>query len=168
MMMKQKETNMSKRSQAIEVIKSNPALTPDAIVALISDKIGVNLSGAKSYYRYIIKNGLATGNALVRSAKATKSKLAKAPKAKQSVVDRVEKTIASAINSSLVKASNLQKMKEISKRKNYGNRVSQAVEMDDPDFDAQAARDEVERMLEERNDIKSIVPKFLHKEMGLG
>jgi hypothetical protein len=165
-MMKQKEVTMSKRAQAIEVIKSNSHLTPDAIVALISDKINVNLSGAKSYYRYIIKHGLATGEALTRKKAAKKTKEVKGKR-------QIDKLLGSGVvtlterGNEAIKAANLAKMKEVAKRKDYGKRVSQAVEVEDPDFDPKLARDEVDRMLDERDEIKGIVPKFLHKELGL-
>lgn len=159
---------MSKRAQAIEVIKTNSSLTPNAIVALISAKIGVNESGAKSYYRYIVKHGLATGETLVRTKAVKSTKAAKTiAKGRKMANDAIEKTMNAALDAKLVKAANLAKMKEVSKRKDYGKRVSQAVEVEDPDFDPKLARDEVDRMLDERDEIKGIVPKFLHKELGL-
>ena len=64
---------MSKRSDAIEVMKDNAKLPMDEVVKLIADRIGVTDANAKSYYRYIVQHNLAPGE-VVKSARAPKAK----------------------------------------------------------------------------------------------
>ena len=68
---------MSKRNDAIEVMKANAKLPMADVVKLIADKIGVTDANAKSYYKWIVANGKAPGE-VVKTVRATK---AKAPKA---------------------------------------------------------------------------------------
>ena len=150
---------MSKRSQAIEVIKSNPALTPDAIVALISDKIGVNLSGAKSYYRYIVQNGLATGNVVTKvRAKKVKTKAVPAEKLLKELnlkpSARPNEAAEALKDIEAIKAKNFETMRKVS-----GNYSKKLIESMGDGVDLSE--------LEDRETVKSIVPRFLHKEMGL-
>lgn len=149
---------MSKRSQMIGIMKANISLPYLQVADIIAAEVKVSITEARGAYRYFVRQGMAPG--VVDAADKVSAK-------KPTKKAAVEKTINAALDAKLVKATNLARMKEVAGRKNYGNRVSQAVEVEDPDFDADAARDEVERMLEERDDIKDIVPRFLHKELGL-
>jgi len=70
----------SKRSLAIEIMNQNTTMPMGEVVRLIAAKIDVTEANAKSYYRYIIKNGLCAQTEAVADVKTPKVKAAKAPK----------------------------------------------------------------------------------------
>lgn len=72
---------MSKRSEAIEVMKANEGMSMADVVKLIAERIGVTEGNAKSYYKWIVQHGMAPGE-IVKSAraKAEPKAKAKAPK----------------------------------------------------------------------------------------
>jgi len=72
---------MSKRNDAIEIMKANATLPMRDVVALIADRIGVTDANAKSYYRWIVTNGKAPG-VIEKSERAAKAVSTKAPKVK--------------------------------------------------------------------------------------
>jgi hypothetical protein len=147
----------------INIMKMNQSLPYLQVADIIAAEVKVSLTEARGAYRYFVRQGMAPGvvDTLIK-ARATKKQ-----------VTKKTATITAAVDAGLIKASNLEKIRQVSLARSeshkarYGSRVSQAVEIEDPEFDADAARDEVERMLEERDDIKNIVPRFLHKELGL-
>ena len=70
---------MSKRSEAIEVMKANEGKSMADVVKLIAERIGVTEGNAKSYYKWIVQHGMAPGE-VVKSTRAAKAKAE--PKAK--------------------------------------------------------------------------------------
>lgn len=70
---------MSKRSDAIEVMKANEGMSMADVVTLIAERIGVTEANAKSYYKWIVQHGMAPGE-IVKSTRAAKAKAE--PKAK--------------------------------------------------------------------------------------
>lgn len=79
---------MSKRSEAIEVMKANATLAMADCVKLIAERIGVTEANAKSYYRWIVQHGMAPGS-VEKSARAPKAE--KAPKAAKPKLVKVPK-----------------------------------------------------------------------------
>jgi hypothetical protein len=81
---------MSKRSEAIEVMKANEGKSMADVVKLIAERIGVTEGNAKSYYKWIVQHGMAPGEVVkstrakaepkAKAAKAAKPKLVKVPK----------------------------------------------------------------------------------------
>lgn len=85
MNMMMKETVMtdktpSKRSVAIAIINENAQEPVPFVVGKIAEAIGVTEANAKSYYRYIVKNGLSVlpTDLLAKTPKAPKTKTIKA------------------------------------------------------------------------------------------
>jgi hypothetical protein len=84
---------MSKRSEAIEVMKANEGNSMADVVKLIAERIGVTEANAKSYYKWIVQHGMAPGE-VVKSTRAAKAKAepkAKAPKTAKPKLVRVPK-----------------------------------------------------------------------------
>ncbi|MEN6624039.1 MAG: hypothetical protein ABFD50_21145 [Smithella sp.] len=84
---------MSKRSEAIEVMKANEGKSMADVVKLIAERIGVTEGNAKSYYKWIVQHGMAPGE-IVKTARAAKAKAepkAKAPKAAKPKLVKVPK-----------------------------------------------------------------------------
>ena len=110
-----KRSNMSKRSQAIEVMKANADKEMSVVVKLIATEIKVSESNAKSYYRYIVANGLASGT-VVKSKREAKAKVTK------SIGDKIAKAVEkSSEDIAAIKAKNLATLKKVSGRKEYKN-----------------------------------------------
>ena len=77
----------SKRGQAIAIMAANPNEPMASVVAMIAKKIGVTEANAKSYYKWIVANGMASGN-VEKTSKAKAAKPAKVS-AKEATVKRL-------------------------------------------------------------------------------
>lgn len=159
---------MSKRSDAIEVMKSNANLSMGDCVKLIADKIGVTEANAKSYYKWIVANGKAPGTVekTVRAPKATaKPKTPKAPKMikpkldtsilkdKKKVTDKTVEELAD------IRAKNLERLRAVG-RKYAKGRVAEPTATGVENFDADEARAEIANLDRELDSFKA--PKFLN------
>lgn len=135
----------SKRGQAIAIMAANPNEPMASVVAMIAKKIGVTEANAKSYYKWIVANGMASGNvektskakaakpAKVSAKEATVKRLAaevvaKATQAKKAETKKPEKAAKPAPVKSEktdaelaeIKAKNLARLKDIASRtRNY-------------------------------------------------
>ena len=67
---------MSKREDAIQVMKANSDKPMSEVVVLIAEKIGVTDANAKSYYKWIVANGKAPG-VVEKTARAVSTKTPK-------------------------------------------------------------------------------------------
>lgn len=78
----------SKRSVAIAIMNANAQEPVPFVIGKIAEAIGVTEANAKSYYRYIVKNGLSVlpTDLLAKTPKAAKTKAVKAPKLKFDVI----------------------------------------------------------------------------------
>lgn len=132
----------SKRGQAIAIMAANLNEPMASVVAMIAKKIGVTEANAKSYYKWIVANGMASGNvektSKAKAAKATqpakvsakeatvkrlaaevvaKAKKAEAKKPAKAAPVKSEKTDAELAE---IKAKNLARLKDIASRtRNY-------------------------------------------------
>jgi hypothetical protein len=171
-------SKMSKRSQAIEIMKANSDKEMSFVVKLIAAKIGVSEGNAKSYYRYIVANNLASGN-VTKTVKAKAPKAAKVAKAPKPAKAKLEKSVR-AINSAhkakvelnvdeiaKIKEANLARMREVSEKlkpkgkvRDYGTRVAAPEGEGVSDFDPTLAREEVNAILRDERLI-DVCPKFI-------
>ena len=158
---------MSKRSDAIEVMKSNATLPMADVVKLIADKIGVTEANAKSYYKWIVANGKGPGVVVkdVRAPKAAaKPKTPKAPKLikpkldtsvlkdKKKVTDKTVEELAD------IRAKNLERLRAVGRKYAKGRtaeNIRSGVEHTDEE-----ARAEVENLENSLDSFKA--PKFLN------
>jgi uncharacterized protein YaiI (UPF0178 family) len=157
---------MSKRNQAIEIMKANATLDMAAVVLLIAKAIDVSEANARSYYRYIVQNGLADGK-VVAKAKAEKAvtkgrdsvnKAIAKQFAKQKAKDAAtEKTLAALEDLQAIKEKNLQTLREATAKRKAMAKLHAKVREEHEAEEAEAAKE----------DPRDFVPKFLHKELGL-
>jgi len=148
------EPKVSKRSQAVAIMKANADSPMAEVVTLIAQAIDVTEANAKSYYRYIVEHKLAPG-IVAKTTRAVKEKVAKAPKvSKTAKVAKTPKVKAKAhvvddayvAQVEKIKAANLARMKEVTRRSKS--------------LDTQLA--EVESDID-TNDDSFAAPKFLSK-----
>jgi hypothetical protein len=155
---------MSKRSDAIEIMKANAKLPMADVVALIADRIGVTDANAKSYYKWIVANGKAPGEvvASARAPKAAKApkvakvKMVKVPKPKvqgdkPKVTDKTVEELAD------IKAKNLARLKAVGAKYQKGQYADGARGRIHTDAQARA---EVSNLENELDSFKA--PKFLN------
>ena len=153
---------MSKRENAINIMKANATLPMNDTVKLIAEQIGVTEANAKSYYRWIVANGKAPGVVektarapkAPRAPKAAKPKLIKVPKPKvqgdkPKVTDKTVEELAD------IRAKNLARLKAVGAK--YAGRTATPRFSDEP-FDADA----VPTLEAELDSFK--VPAFLTKD----
>ena len=112
----------SKRQIAIDIMNANSDKPMAEVLVLIAKANGFDVGTARSYYVYLVKNGMAKGTI---EAKAPKAKAEKAPKtAKEKAVKRMAKeTVAkakkpeapakSADEIERIKAANMARMKAV-------------------------------------------------------
>lgn len=113
-----KGDDMSKRWTAVAIVKSNLNLDADKVTDLIAEAIGVNKSGARSYYRWIVDNGHAVEGDTKPTKRQAKAKVAKT---KRTPAEKLLKDVGvkvAPVSKSLeeikeIKAKNLQKMREV-------------------------------------------------------
>lgn len=140
----------SKRAVAIEIMNSNATLPMAEVLPLIAKANGIEVGAARSYYVYLVKNGMAQGKveAAPKAPKAEKpAKAVKAPKAKKEkpVKAKAEKAPKaakpeapkkSAEEIERIKAANLARMKTVL------GKVKQNVKAEDAEAPAFAETDE--------------------------
>lgn len=177
----------SKRAQAISIMNANKDKSMSDVVALIAKTIDVTEANARSYYRWIAANGLATANVEAKSkakaekpakAKVEKVKTAKTVEAKPKGNRFTGKVKADAKATATdkpktpdelakIKAANLKRMQEVTaKMKKQGLLPGQYANPENvgvPDgWSEDAARAEVDQMYKELDSFE--MPKFLTKD----
>jgi hypothetical protein len=162
---------MSKRNDAIEVMKANAKLPMADVVKLIADKIGVTEGNAKSYYKWIVANGKAPGNvektarakSVTRMAKETNAK-AKAPKLIKPKLDKSALKITKPITDKTaeeiadIRNKNLARLKAVGKKYAKGQ-YAEPTAPGVKDFDADEAKAYVQAVTDDIDSFKS--PSFL-------
>lgn len=113
---------MSKRSDAIVVMKDNATLPMADVVKLIADRIGVTEANAKSYYRYIVQHNLGPGTVEKTTTRAPKTSTPKATKPKMikakpiKLVDKPKITDKTVEELADIRAKNLARLKAVGRK----------------------------------------------------
>ena len=149
---------MSKREEAIKIMKANEGKPMADVVTLIAKKIDVTEANAKSYYKWIVANGKAPGE-VVKTARAPKApKAAKTPKApklvkvpKPKITDKTVEEIAD------IRAKNLARLKAVGRKYAKGQYAEGRSGREHTDEEARA---EVQNLENELDSFKA--PKFLN------
>ncbi len=156
---------MSKRSEAIEVMKANEGKSMADVVKLIAERIGVTEGNAKSYYKWIVQHGMAPGE-VVKSTRAKAEPKAKAPKTAKPKLVRVpkpkvqgdkplvtDKTVEELAD---IRAKNLARLKAVGQK--YHNQANGR----SGGFTAAQAKEAKEYVEAVNNDLESFkAPQFL-------
>ena len=106
----------SKRAVAIEIMNSNAKKPMAEVLELIATANGIDTGAARSYYVYLVKNGMAKGTI---EAKAPKAKAEKAPKTAKEKAEKPKKAAKpeapakSAEEIDRIKAANMARMKAV-------------------------------------------------------
>lgn len=107
----------SKRAVAIEIMNANANKSMAEVLELISQANGIDNGAARSYYVYLVKNGMAKGQIETKADKAPKAKAVK--RAAKEVVAKAVKAVKSetpaksAAEIEKIKAANLARMKQV-------------------------------------------------------
>ena len=108
--------------------------SPNEIIAILAEDMGINLSYARVYYKWAVKNGKAPGEELGRSSKpkaAAKPRLVK-PRTDRSAlktpVPVSDKTVEELAD---IKAKNLARLKAVSKQYAPAKKVVNGAPVDD-------------------------------------
>ena len=131
---------MSKRSDAIRVMKANEGKPMADVVKLIAEQISVTEANAKSYYRYIVQHNLGPGT-VEKSTRASSPKAPKAPKVKMikakpvKLTDKPKVTDKTVEELADIRAKNLARLKAVGQK--YAGRTATPRFSDEP-FDADA------------------------------
>jgi len=151
---------MSKRSEAIRIMKANEGKPMADVVKLIADTISVTEANAKSYYRYIVQHNLGPG-AVEKTARAPKAPKAAKPKMikakpvkltdKPKVTDKTVEELAD------IRAKNLARLKAVGRKYAKGQFADGASGREHTDEEARA---EVSNLENELDSFKA--PKFLN------
>ena len=161
---------MSKRSDAIEVMKANEGKPMADVVKLIAAQIDVTEANAKSYYKWIMANvfGQAVAKApraakTEKAAKTAKPKLIKVPKPRvagdkeQAAKAKLGQT-KTAEEIADIRAKNLQRLKSVHAKYAKGQ-YAEPTAPGVKDFDADEARAYVEAVTNDLDSFKA--PSFL-------
>ena len=157
---------MSKRSDAIRVMKANADKPMADVVKLIAAEISVTEANAKSYYKWIVAHNMAPGEVTktARTPKAARSGAPKAPKLIKPKIDKsimkdkkpiTDKTVEELAD---IRAKNLARLRAVGAKYMKG----QVAEPEAPgveNFDPDEARAYVEAVTNDLDSFKS--PKFL-------
>lgn len=182
-----KECNpTSKRGQAVSIMIENQEKPMLMVLPLISAKLGIPETSARSYYKYIVEEGYGPGEVTkarkVKDIHAASNKLiSKALKknpafAKEISAKRMLKEVGIKVPAietktpdeiERIRAANLAKMKEITAkhRKTRDYLPGQVAREQGPgveDFDPQLAKAEVDAILSDQGLARN-VPKFLQE-----
>ena len=106
----------SKRAVAIEIMNSNAKKPMAEVLELIATANGIDTGAARSYYVYLVKNGMAKGTIEAKAPKAKAEKAPKAPKVKAEKPKKAAKPEApakSADEIEKIKAANMARMKAV-------------------------------------------------------
>lgn len=157
---------MSKRSDAIEVMKANEGKPMADVVKLIAAQIDVTEANAKSYYKWIMANVF--GQAVAKTPRATKTvkevktktKMIKVPKPKvQGNKPKITDKTVEEIND--IRAKNLQRLKSVHQKYAKGQ-YAEPTAPGVKDFDADEARAYVDAVTNDIDSFKS--PSFLNMD----
>ena len=113
---------MSKRSDAIVVMKDNATLPMADVVKLIADRIGITEANAKSYYRYIVQHNLGPGAVEKTTTRAPKTSTPKATKPKMikakpiKLTDKPKVTDKTVEELADIRAKNLARLKAVGRK----------------------------------------------------
>ena len=135
------EPKVSKRSQAVAIMKANAESPMATVVTLIAQAIDVSEANAKSYYRYIVEHKLAPGT-VAKTARVVKEKTVKTPKFKAVKAPKVvvKKADTSDFEVEKIKAANLARMKAVTRSlKSLDTQVAEVESDIDTDDDSFAA-----------------------------
>ena len=160
---------MSKRSDAIRVMKANADKPMADVVKLIAAEISVTEANAKSYYKWIVAHNMAPGEVTktARAPKAARSGEPKAPKAPKLIKPKIDKSIMkdkkpitdkTVEELADIRAKNLARLRAVGAKYlkgQYAEPEATGVENFDPD----EARAYVEAVTNDLDSFKS--PKFL-------
>jgi hypothetical protein len=144
-------------------MKANATLDMPAVVTLIAKAIDVSEANARSYYRYIVQNGLADGKVVTKTKEpkaVTKGRdsvnktIAKQFAKKEAAAD---KTLAALEELQMIKEKNFQSLREATEKRKQLEKLHAKVREEHEADEAEAAKE----------DPRDYVPKFLHKELGL-
>jgi len=159
---------ISKRATAIAIMAANADKAMDEVVAMIAAANEITVANAKSYYRWIVQNGMAAGSiekpARVVKEKVAKVKAEKVVKAPQPHWRRnLRLPVANADELAKIKAANLQRMKEVTtkSRQFLPGQVANGKKSAAP-VDPDEARAEVDNILNGLDSFKA--PAFLTKD----
>ena len=112
----------SKRGIAIEIMNSNAKKPMAEVLELIAKANGIDTGAARSYYVYLVKNGMAKGTIEARAPKAKAEKSAKEKAVKRMAKETVAKAtkavkptgpVKSAEEIERIKAANMARMKAV-------------------------------------------------------
>lgn len=149
----------SKRQVAIDIMNENGKKPMADVIALIAKANDIDAGAARSYYVYIVKNGMAKGKieAAPKAEKAPKAAKEKAVKrmAKEAAAKAVKAVkpsvpVKSAEEIERIKAANLARMKTVLGKVKQNVKVEDAPAFAETDsFDAPAflTKDEVESLV---------------------
>ena len=169
----------SKRQVAISIMESNRDKAPAEIIELIAAANSLNGSAARSYYKWILDNGLVQGLGMPDGKVKTKEvsptkalrdaglKPTKRPKDEPKITVVVKNVVEESIDVAAIRAKNLETIKAVSakiknKRDYLPGQVAAPAAETPADFDPEAARAEVAKMYEEIDGYE--VPQFLKKD----
>lgn len=133
---------MSKREDAIQIMKANADKPMSVVVKLIAEKIGVTDANAKSYYKWIVANGKAPGlvektiktTRAPRVPKTAKPKMIKAKPVRLTDKPKVtDKTVEELAD---IRAKNLARLKAVGRKYQKGQYAEPR--FSDEPFDANA------------------------------
>ena len=150
---------MSKRSDAIRIMKANEGKPMADVVKLIAESISVTEANAKSYYRYIVQHNLGPGavEKTVRAAKTPKAAKPKLIKAKPiKLTDKPKVTDKTVEELADIRAKNLARLKAVGRKYAKGRQAEPR--FSDEAFDADA----VPNLEADLDSLK--VPAFLTKD----
>lgn len=112
----------SKRQIAIDIMNANSEKPMSVVLPLIAEANGFSLGAARGYYVYLAQNGFATGTPET-GRRGRQPSAPKAPKVSALSVDeapapklKVKKETKSASDVATIKAENLRRLKEVSKK----------------------------------------------------
>lgn len=152
---------MSKRSEAIRVMKANEGKPMADVVKLIAETISVTEANAKSYYRYIVQHNLGPGT-VEKTTRASTPKAPKAPKVKiikakpVKLTDKPKVTDKTVEELADIRAKNLARLKAVGRKYAKGRQAEPR--FSDEAFDESA----VPNLETELDSLK--VPAFLTKD----
>jgi hypothetical protein len=152
------EKRGSKTAIAIEIMEANVGKPKAEVIQMLAEAFGQPTASGAAYYRAMIVKGLVKGYGVeVKEPKQKTIKMSTVmKKVSKAFAEKkaTEKTLEAIGDLKMIKAKNLQKLKEVSALRSAEDRQR----MDElADF---------ENALEEEG-ARNFVPKFLHKELGI-
>jgi hypothetical protein len=131
----------SKRGIAIEIMNSNANKPMAEVLELIATANGIDTGAARSYYVYLVKNGMAKGKIEAKAPKAKAEKAPKAPKVKAEKPKKAAKPEApakSAEEIDRIKKANMERMRSVLAKTKQNVKTSETF-AETPEYDPFAA-----------------------------